>query len=358
MNRRNSLCMLFAVAASAAASPTASRAYFAHPDLTNQELADWKRWKSAFLTDDGRVVDHLQDDASHSEGQGYGMLLATWFGDEAGFRRMHDWTSRYLAVRADPLLAWRWKPNQRPQISDYNNATDGDLFYAWALLRAAVQFNTPDYLAKAQEIARFLAASCVRADPRGSGRLLLLPGAEGFAAGNDVIVNPSYYMPEAMRELGLATGTPQLIKCADDGEALLADLAATGPVPDWIEVGPSGFRPAPDHVAQSGYDALRSALFLIWSGRVDHPAVWRAGELYRTMTDPDTPMPTIFDLTGRTVLATSDLQGYKAVAMLVLCAVGADQHQPIPKFSSAQPYYPATLHLFSQIAARRAKLIC
>ncbi|WP_322326102.1 glycosyl hydrolase family 8 [Cypionkella sp.] len=322
------------------------------------DVGDWEHWKQAFLAEDGRVIDHLQENASHSEGQGYGMLLATWFGDEQTFLKMHQWTSQFLAVRRDPLLAWRWSPQQHPQISDYNNATDGDLFYAWALLRAGRRFGAPDYLTKAQEIARFIARSCIHADPRGGGRLLLLPGAERFAAGGEVTVNPSYYMPLAMRELGLATLTPDLLRCADDGEVLLEELAAVGPIPNWVDVGPSGWRYSRTHGAQSGYDALRAALFLIWSGRSDHGAVRRAAQLYATAEGNEKPVPVVIEPSGQNVLTTSDLPGYVAVAALVRCADGASQHSAIPKFVDEQPYFPATLHLFSHIAAKTVGLTC
>lgn len=318
---------------------------------------DWALWKATFLTEDGRVVDHLQDDASHSEGQAYGMLLAAWFGDEPTLNRIQAWTSQYLAVRQDPLLAWRWTPAAQPQVTDYNNATDGDIFHAWALHRAGTRFGIREFQRRAEEVVRFLVASCIRPDPRGGGRMLLLPGAERFETGQRITVNPSYYMPLALRELGVATNTPEFLKCADDGETLLAELAAVGPVPDWIEIGPEGWRHAPGHTAQSGYDAIRSALFLIWSGRFDHPAVVRASALYR-LHEGTSNTPTVFDRSGSSVLATSDLPGYAAVATLVRCATNAGRGHALPTFSSQQPYFPATLHLFAQIAARSSGLAC
>ena len=184
-------------------------------------IESWEAWKAAFLTADGRIVDHLQEDASHSEGQGYGLFLATWFGDASTFRLVRDWTVRFLGVRQDPMLAWRWMPDRTPNVADYNNATDGDLFYAWALLRAGRQFDEAGLTEQAENIARFLAASCLRPDPRGSGRLLLLPGADGFVPEGDCIVNPSYVMPLALRELATAAGNVDLLRSADDGEALL-----------------------------------------------------------------------------------------------------------------------------------------
>ena len=39
----------------------------------------WQAWRDRFVMPDGRVVDTLQGQASHSEGQGYGMVLASYF---------------------------------------------------------------------------------------------------------------------------------------------------------------------------------------------------------------------------------------------------------------------------------------
>src|SRR5476649_908231 len=97
----------------------------------------WQAYKSRFVTPAGRVVDTANKNISHSEGQGYAMLLAVAAGDRATFNLVWDWTRANLMVRDDSLLAWRWQPDERPAVADINNATDGDLLVAWALTEAA-----------------------------------------------------------------------------------------------------------------------------------------------------------------------------------------------------------------------------
>ena len=101
----------------------------------------WMNYRSRFVSDNGRVVDTANNMISHSEGQGYGMLLAVAARDRAGFERIWNWTRANLMVRDDQLIAWRWEPNARPAVADMNNATDGDILVAWALAEAAEQWS-------------------------------------------------------------------------------------------------------------------------------------------------------------------------------------------------------------------------
>ncbi len=190
----------------------------------SNSTSDWEAWKAGFLTPQGRVVDDSQSMASHSEGQGWAMLLSASFGDAESFSRIFDWTERHLAVRQDPLLSWRWHPADG--VTNYNNASDGDLFYAWALLVAARRFGIDAYAQRSGEAARAIDAILVAETP--GGELLLRPAAERFSEINREIVNLSYIMPHALHALGAAFGLPRLGRVAVDGEALIARVASTG----------------------------------------------------------------------------------------------------------------------------------
>ena len=45
----------------------------------------WEHYKKTFISNDGRVIDYYQEQCSHSEGQGYGMLLAVRHNDKETF---------------------------------------------------------------------------------------------------------------------------------------------------------------------------------------------------------------------------------------------------------------------------------
>ncbi|MCC5964871.1 MAG: glycosyl hydrolase family 5 [Natronohydrobacter sp.] len=327
-------------------------------DLAQTGRAVWESWKSAFLSSDGRVIDGLQQQSSHSEGQGYGMFLATVFDDAASFRQMYQWTERHLAIRPDALLAWRWLPGQANPVPDRNNATDGDLFYAWALVRAAARFRDRSYLERAQGIAAALAETCILPMPGRSDQLVLLPATFGFQHDSHLSLNPSYYMPLAMREVAAATGTPALAACAQSGEALLHEIAREGLVPDWVDVTPSGLRASEALSANAGYEALRVPLFLIWSRVPDHMAVRRMAAVYERTVQPGVAVPTVIEPLSGVVLESSADPGYQALAGLTVCSSQRGLGATIPPFSPDQPYYPATLQLFAVVAVHETLPEC
>ena len=53
--------------------------------LPRLEADLWAAYAKRFVTDEGRVIDRENGNASHTEGQGYGMLLAEAAGDRARF---------------------------------------------------------------------------------------------------------------------------------------------------------------------------------------------------------------------------------------------------------------------------------
>lgn len=326
--------------------------------LKHPLMPAWTAWKETYLAQDGRVVDSLQQGASHSESQGYGLLLAATVGDETAFDLIDDWTVATLAVRDDNLLAWRWLPTDPRGVSDFNNASDGDLFYVWALLRAADAFDRPELRDRASAMASDLATSCIVPHPDQGGRLLFAPAASGFNRDTGIVMNFSYYMSRAMFDIATQTGITAFATCATDGEALLADLAATGLTPDWTEVRAGDLVTATGLSDAHGYEALRVPLFLIWSGRASHPAVARQAAFHQMAGLSGSMTPTVMDrLTGE-VRETSPDAGYAAIVALTNCARQGLDGSSVPFFTVDQPYYPATLHLMTLLAIIEANPNC
>lgn len=237
---------------------------------------DWESFKTHFVTADGRVIDPQNGDRSHSEGQGYGLLLAQAFGDRATFDRIARWTRDNLHIRHDNLHAWGWglRPNGQWQVQDYNTATDGDVLIAHALLLAAERFKDPTLKAEAARIIADLRT--LLAVKRGSDTLLL-PGYHGFVTENSgVIVNPSYLNPlayaafAAVDDAGFWTGLTQQAKRQIQawrfGDASLP--------PDWLLVTADGtVQTLPDGRSSFGFEAIRVPLYTAWAGEANAPAL-------------------------------------------------------------------------------------
>ena len=352
MNRRK--FMLAATSLFATAGRAGASGLLLASDPSAHPLdAAWSLWKTAFLSPEGRVIDTAQGGASHSESQAYGLTLAVALGDAESFARILAWTQINLGLRQDSLLAWRWLPDAPVRVPDLNNASDGDLFFAWALGLAAERFGDDSYARRATEIAQDLARLCLAPWPDGSGRTALLPAADGYRREGSLIVNLSYAMPLALRQVAAATGVDALRRAADDAEGAMAQLAGVGTMPDWFALGPSGPEVASEFSDRTGYEALRVPLFLLWSGNPGHPAVRRHATALRAgrAALSGTAIPTVIDrLSGVTLESSSD-PGYAAVAALVDCvAAGGLDGAAIPPFTAAQPYYPATLHLMALLA--------
>lgn len=360
ISRRSFLVAAAAIGAGAGGTGRAfGQAADADPDA-DALLPLWQAWKAIHVSSAGRVIDRLQDNISHSEGQGYALVVSEAMGDRDGFELILDWTLSNLAVReTDSLLAWRWQPGDGGRVTDTNNASDGDVFAAWALTRAAERFDAPRYAEIARTMAADLVAHCLRPWPGREDGLVLLPGAQGFEAEDGYVINPAYYMPRAMEEIGAACEQPALVAAAADGSAILSSLARTQLAPDWVRVTPDGFAPAPGKSAAFGYEAMRVPLYLVWSGQPGHAAVTRARDAYLAAIVPgEDATPTVIDAATGEVRETSPDPGYRALAALSDCSGGRNVTSLMPAFSAHQAYYPGMLQLLSLLAQRETNLGC
>lgn len=200
---------------------------------------DWAIYQENFISPEGRVIDTGNGNVSHSEGQGYGLIIAAAYGDREAFDRIWEWTQKNLQTRPnDKLLSWQWKPagTMGGAVSDPNNASDGDLLVAWALVRAHRQWGDYKYQQAAAQILTDLAKlDVIRLTNDG---LVFLPGTDGFAHDGLYTLNLSYYVFPAFRELATAFPGSPWAELDESGQALLAK-ARFGKFdlpPDWIQM--------------------------------------------------------------------------------------------------------------------------
>ena len=304
--------------------------------------AQWAAYRARFVSPDGRVIDNANADVSHSEGQGYGLLLAFAADDPDGFALIWRWTVAHLRIRPDGLFAWKWDP-KRGEVADRNDATDGDLLIAWALARAGKRFGRTDYEDAARSIAGAVAAKAVR--PSGIGPVLL-PGIAGFGPGEQPdgpVVNPSYWVFPAMRDLAALCPKSAWAELRRSGFRLL-EAGRFGPLGlpvDWVALGGSKPAPARNYPATFAYDAVRIPLYLAWDG--DAPQSLMA-DFARFSPASD---PSVIDVsTGSSGAAMGGL-GYRAIFALARCAAHGETVPPDLMTVPDSLYYPETLRLLS-----------
>lgn len=221
----------------------------------------WPIFKDRFLNSAGRIVDTGNGNISHSEGQGYGLWLALTADDRSAFDNIHRWTEATLARRDVALYSWRYDPRQDNAVADRNNATDGDIFIAWALARAGEQWQDAALTSRSEEIRAAILANLV---VERFGRRLLLPGLEGFAAPDRVTVNPSYFIWPAFDAFQRLDGEVVWGGLIRDSEKLLAAarFGSRNLPTDWVDVTASPtIVPAAAKPPRFGFDAVRLPLY-------------------------------------------------------------------------------------------------
>src|SRR5690349_4661743 len=229
--------------------------------------SEWQAFVTRFVGAEGRVTDTGNKGIGHSEGQGYGMVMATAFDDRATFDRLWRWTRTNLQVRGDHLFAWKWEPGPA-KATDLNSASDGDILIAWGLLRASERWNEPAYRAAAMAILDDIRAALVVDTALGK---TLLPGPQGFVKDGAVVLNPSYWVFPALRDFALSHDAALWGAVIDSGRVLIgqARFGDAGLPPDWVELAGKDLRLPKGLETVFGFNAIRVPLYTVWGGLDD-----------------------------------------------------------------------------------------
>lgn len=325
---------------------------------TLKNPAAWQAYKARFIAEQGRVIDTGNGNISHSEGQGYAMLLAVAANDRATFDRLWTWTRANLMVRDDPLLAWRWEPAQRPAVADINNASDGDILVAWALTEAAEFWDEMSYRIAGRRIAAELARKLILFKHKLGA--VLLPAISGFHEDDRAdgpVVNLSYYVFPAFARLGVVAPEVDWVGLTQSGLDLI-DTARKTPEtlpPDWLSLKDGKAKPADGFPPQFSYNAVRVPLYMAWAGvgEREHYAPFMA------LVKRTRGALAIVDVTNGKDVASFGDSGIGAIGALVAC-VWEGAKAP-PEYFALQPndnYYPATLHMLAMVAAQMRYASC
>lgn len=314
----------------------------------------WKTYKTNFLAPEGRIIDTGNHRISHSEGQGYGMLLAESQDDRETFELLRNWTFKNLSRPNDHLFSWRWNPDKGGgQVDDLNDATDGDLLIAWALARAGEHWKNSEWLDSARMIAQDIRAKLVRRSDYG---LLLLPGEAGFTKSGGYIVNLSYWVFPAFRALNKVNAGGVWRELEASGLRLLrkARFGSWMLPPDWLLVEGVKLRIAPGFSPTYGYNAVRIPLYQAWAG-ITKGFYYENFRRYANANDGD-PAATVSLETGE-AKKTSALPGMLAIYQLIAGTGDLDLTKlsaPYKEIATDESYFSVSLGLLSNLAAREA----
>ena len=323
----------------------------------------WANYKQLYINTEGRVIDTGNQNISHSEGQGTGMLLANAYSDQATFQKLWAWTKKNLQIRQDKLFAWRWQPANTPTVTDLNNASDGDILIAWALYRAAQQWNNSVYRHAAQQISRDIRTKLIRRTAYGQ---ILLPGAADFEKNNGIIVNLSYWIFPAFDDFTKFDPAPEWGQLTQSGLKLIkaARFGRWNLPPDWLLLGrepqnvkehepqhkkriklslPEQFEP------QFGYNAIRIPLYLVWAKHQEKDLMMPFVNFWTSFTRNSRGIVATANLLNDTVGLYEASPGFKAIIQFVYTSHGITTPITIEEYSP-QDYYSASLLLLTRLA--------
>ena len=259
-----------------------------------QVLQAWQEWKAAQITSTNaggngrlRVMGGVDNTSTVSEGQGYGILFASIFDDQATVDGLWLFTSDHLNVRG--LMDWYiGNPGQRLGTGA---ATDGDEDMALGLLNACIKVQRGSWPASPAGInycarATSLIAAIYQYEidkpgidppaglPNNPGNELL-PGDQWNTAFNypQGIINLSYFAPGYYSAFGKFAGTQSAWSAVNTRNYAVLNLAQGQPgncsklVPNWVRYDgvaqPVPWQPT--NYAWWSYDAAR----LAWRAAVD-----------------------------------------------------------------------------------------
>lgn len=307
----------------------------------------WRDYKDRFLLPEGRIIDTANGNVSHTEGQGWGMFLAVRFQDREVFDRLWQWTESHLARQDVALFSWRYDPSSTPAVADPNNATDGDLFIAWALQLAADLWDDPRYARRSDEVRQAIMAHLV-ADV--GGYQVLLPAFDGFRHDDYADLNLSYWVIPALRDFAARYPDEPWQVVIDSGRQLLerAQFGRLQLPADWLRLGNDGqLAPARAWPPRFGFENVRVPLYFTWGGMRDIDTLENIARYW------DRPAPPAWiDVDSDQVADYPLSQGGKAINALLTGRPWA-----IPATADEdENYYSATLLMLSRVAAKQISL--
>ena len=326
----------------------------AHADTSMIKPDEWAAYQAAFIEESGRIVDTGNGGVSHSEGQGYGMLLAVLAADRATFERVWSFTKTELLVRDDGLAAWRWEVDKTPHITDSNNATDGDILIAYALALAGTAWGDADKIVAATKMVQTIGTTMLAPF---EDMLVIRPAGAGFSEADrpedGPIINPSYWVFEAFPVFAQLTPDIDWTSVGTQGLTLMqrARIYPAMLPPEWLSLQASDLRPADGFPPDFGYNNIRIPVYMMRANvearfLKPYAAIGDASGIDRVQVTTDA------------VLEKLTEPGYLLIQAAINCTLQGTAIPSELQTMTASTYYAATLQLLLLDHLRRDKPAC
>lgn len=323
--------------------------------IANTAFADilsdrWFYYKRTFISEDGRVIDIQNNSISHSEGQGYGMLLSVIFDDRDTFNRLWTWTKNNLSVRkSDNLLAWSWGKHYSGKwtVLDYNNASDGDSLVAYSLFLGGIKWGRGDYIEEAKKIVRDIRELLVI---KKNSSYYLLPGYYGFHKDELIIINPSYYVLPAYKTFANFDDGIFWTNMYNEALKFLKALNFTQySLPaDWIVIKNGNYLIYSEKSKNYGLEAIRIPLYAIMANELEFLEKFRK---YLELIEKIQYVPMNFDLTEEKIALQEGMAMHYIIFSNISKRLGKYElasllmEKGLKKLEGEKNYYSHTLSL-------------
>ncbi|MDN2661800.1 glycosyl hydrolase family 8 [Psychromonas sp. 14N.309.X.WAT.B.A12] len=314
----------------------------------------WAIYKTQFI-DAGRVIDTGNQNISHSEGQGYALLFAVFADDKDQFKNIWQWTQQTLQ-RDDQLFSWQYTPSKQQAcddtcITDTNNATDGDILIAWALLEANKKWGISAYLNQAIAILETIKTKLIKDK---FGYQLILPGEVGFERPDGSIqINLSYWVFPAFKLFSEVTNDPIWNEVYQSGIALIkfARFSDWQLPSDWVIISDDQVTLSGALSSDYGYNACRIPIYLMLAKDKNRSLIEPFIAFWSQQTVPAT-----VNLENGDVAEYSYNSGMQAIAKSTQSIIN-EQPEALPEVDDKTDYYSASLILLSQLALLKSDLM-
>lgn len=226
--------------------------------ITISLQASWSEYKKLYISKDGRVIDKVNSDITHSESIGYALYLALENRDFETFTKVRNWYHNNLKKNESGLISWKWGKDKDGSwhVLDTNNASDGDLWIAYDNLLMYEITKSEIYKAEALKLMENIKKHLLVKE---AGSVYLLPGKLGFESKDAIEINLSYYLFFIFEKFFEYDNDSVWKELKQDGINLLykARFSSLELNPDWISLDKKTKEVQLSKNNSFGYDALR-----------------------------------------------------------------------------------------------------